>query len=242
MQQKQNAKMWNYHQEHCVEFLRDTLELSDRFSSEDIIESINIMYINSVNMELGPESTHAPVTGFYPLFANINHDCSCNTKTVKHPDNRLEVRCIRAIRKGEEITTQYVSPDKNTKLRRRMLFKKWFFWCECHRCKDKTEIGSFLGAFICQESKCGGSSVPYNPLDEESDYICLDCGNSFSNKYAEKLLKNAEKDLKTPDSRFDLIQHLEKFIHNNSRILHPYNNLMISVKQKLGSIWQLCSL
>ena len=68
-----------------------------------------------------------------------------------------------------------------------------------------------------QESKCGGSSVPYNPLDEESDYICLDCGNSFSNKYAEMLLKNAERDLKTPDKRFDLIQHLEMFIHNNSR-------------------------
>ena len=64
------------------------------------MEAINIMYINSVNMDLGPESTHAPVTGFYPLFANINHDCSCNTKTVKHPDNRqyffsnLNVFCV----------------------------------------------------------------------------------------------------------------------------------------------------
>ena len=94
------------------------------------------------------------------------------------------------------------------------------------------------------------------------------------------LLKNAERDLKTPDKRFDLIQHLEMFIHNNSRkfffqslffieifisenyermsrffdrkylsdwknflfrILHPYNNLMISVKQKLGSMYGKCT-
>ena len=88
------------------------------------------------------------------------------------------------------------------------------------------------------------------------------------------LLKNAERDLKTPDKRFDLIQHLEMFIHNNSRkfffqslfsrwnffrwklrrnvqligrknvlfrILHPHNNLMISVKQKLGSMYGNCT-
>ena len=27
------------------------------------------------------------------------------------------------------------------------------------RCKDRTESGSFLGAFLCTESKCGGPMV-----------------------------------------------------------------------------------
>ena len=37
------------------------------------------------------------ITGFYPLFANMNHDCQCNTKTVKLPDNKLEVRAVKRI-------------------------------------------------------------------------------------------------------------------------------------------------
>ena len=175
LQRQHHPSMWDYHQEHCTEFLCDTLELQNIFSEEEVQEAVYIMYTNSVNMDLGPGK--GPLTGFYPLFANMNHDCQCNTKTVKLPDNRLEVRAVRTIPEGHEITTQYVSPDKHTKLRQKMLFKKWFFWCECNRfvniivrsvifkkvlrCKDRTESGSFLGAFLCTELKCGGAMVKF---------------------------------------------------------------------------------
>ena len=109
------------------------------------------------------------------------------------------------------------------------------------RCQDRTESGSYLGAFLCPQKKCGGPSVPDNPRDEESDYICLDCRHSFNNKYAEMLMRNAEKELKTQDNEHDLIQHLELFLFNKSDILHPNNYLMISVKQKLGSMYGNCS-
>lgn len=168
--------MWDYHKEHCAEFLSDTLELGHLVSEEEILDAVYIMYTNSVNMDLGPGKGF--LTGFYPLFANMNHDCQCNTKTVKLPDNTLEVRAVRWIPEGQEITTQYVSPDKPTKLRQQMLFKKWFFWCDCDRwvnmmwtvsriinqfwrCKDRTESGSFLGAFLCTESRCGGPMVTF---------------------------------------------------------------------------------
>ena len=93
-----------------------------------------------------------------------------------------------------------------------------------YRCKDRTESGSFLGAFLCTEFKCGGPmvkfwshwindylnfQVPQNPRDEESDYICLNCGHSFSNKYAQRILKNAETDIRNIDQALDLLQHLE---------------------------------
>ena len=131
LQREHHPGMWDYHKEHCAEFLCDTLELGHMFSEEEILETVYIMYTNSVNMDLGPGK--GSLTGFYPLFANMNHDCQCNTKTVKLPDNRLEVRAVRRIPEGQEITTQYVSPEKHTNLRQKMLFKKWFFWCECNR-------------------------------------------------------------------------------------------------------------
>jgi len=239
LQMEHHPGMWDYHKEHCAEFLCDTLELGHMFSEEEILEAVYIMYTNSVNMDLGPGK--GPLTGFYPLFANMNHDCQCNTKTVKLPDNRLEVRAVRRIPEGQEITTQYVSPEKHTKLRQKMLFKKWFFWCECNRCKDRTESGSFLGAFLCTESKCGGPMVPQNPRDEESDYICLNCEHSFSNKYAQRILKNAESDIRNIVQGLDLLQHLEHWIDLKSTILHPNNYLMISVKRKLGSMYGNCA-
>ena len=227
--------MWNYHQEHAVQFIRDTLELDE--SAEEIMEAINIMYVNSVNMELGPG--HGDITGFYPVFANMNHDCDCNTKTLKLSDNRLEVRCVKKIAAGDEITTQYVSPDKHTKLRRRMLFKKWFFWCSCSRCCDPTECGSYLSALLCSERGCGGVMLLDNPLDEESDYCCLDCGHSFSHNYADSLSRNAEKDLKS-DNSLDIIERLELFLYKHSSMFHPHHHIMINIKQKLGVMYGNC--
>ena len=45
--------------------------------------------------------------------------------------HELEVRALRAVPAGTELTTQYVSPERNTGARRKMLRNKWFFWCAC---------------------------------------------------------------------------------------------------------------
>ena len=52
-------------------------------SGEQVMEAVCVMYTNSVNMELGPG--HGAATAFYPVFAHMNHDCGCNTQTVKLP-------------------------------------------------------------------------------------------------------------------------------------------------------------
>ena len=235
LQRRLHPTVWEYHQEHCVQFIRDVLELGDQFTAEEINEAVYIMYTNSVNMELGPG--HGALTGFYPVFANMNHSCVSNTKTLKLPNNVLEVRSVKRIAKGEEIFTQYVSPEKTTNTRRKMLYKKWMFWCDCDRCRDRTECNSYLGALLCPHIKCLGSSVPSNPTDEESDYECEVCGESVSAEYAANIYREAQRDLKTPDSRYDLIQHLERFLFSQRHLLHPNNSLVISVKQKLGTLY-----
>ena len=45
--------------------------------------------------------------------------------------HELEVRALRAVTAGTELTTQYVSPERSTSARRKMLRNKWFFWCAC---------------------------------------------------------------------------------------------------------------
>ena len=45
----------------------------------------------------------------YPIYCLINHACVNNTNYVKFPDYHLELRSQLAIKKGEEITTRYIS-------------------------------------------------------------------------------------------------------------------------------------
>ena len=64
LQRKHHGRMWDFHQEHSVDFLREVLELGERWSSEEIRTVIYTMYTNSVNMDLGPG--RGSLTGFYP--------------------------------------------------------------------------------------------------------------------------------------------------------------------------------
>ena len=52
------------------------------------------MYTNSVNIDVGTGTGAGEATAFYPTYANLNHACTANTKTVKLADNTLEVEAF----------------------------------------------------------------------------------------------------------------------------------------------------
>ena len=56
----------------------------------------------------------------------------------------------------------------------------WFFDCNCDRCSDATEFGTFSSAFL-DRNGCGSNGIvlPSDPLDLDSPWKCLSCGNSY---------------------------------------------------------------
>merc|ERR1719154_153239 len=50
----------------------------------------------------------------------------------------------------------------------------------------------------------------------------------------------AEKDIRTPNNSYNLIEHMENFLHSKSTLLHPFNYIMITVKQKLAYVYGNC--
>jgi len=50
-----------------------------------------------------------PGVVIYPIYCLINHACYNNTNYVKFPDLHLELRSQLPIKKGEQISTRYVS-------------------------------------------------------------------------------------------------------------------------------------
>ena len=103
--------------------------------------------VNSLDIDTG--DGHGDLMGFYPVFSNINHSCISNCKPVKTKDMRVEVRAKRDIEAGEEISIQYLIETQPTRVRRQLIYRKWFFMCSCDRCQDNTECGTYLDALLC---------------------------------------------------------------------------------------------
>ncbi len=135
--------------------------------------------------------------GLYPIFAIMSHYCICNARYMINPKSfEMFVRARRPIRKGEEISVQYLSALYGNFKRRRKIRADWHFDCLCKRCSDPTECGSFISAIKCFD--CGRDRVlPSDPLDYDSQWRCGGAGCPFTLSAAvvEKMVDGIEEEL-----------------------------------------------
>ena len=66
----------------------------------------------------------------YGVTALLSHSCIANSKTMIEGDYTCAVRATTAIKCGDEITKQYVSPLETTSMRREKLKAGWYFDCK----------------------------------------------------------------------------------------------------------------
>jgi formylmethanofuran dehydrogenase subunit E len=81
------------------------------------------------------------------------------------------------VKKGEQLTTTYTDTLKTTFERRRHLKKTKIFDCDCSRCEDPSENGTYGSSFLCE--KCGGLVISMNSLDNKSHWICQKCETEY---------------------------------------------------------------
>lgn len=112
------------------------------------------------------------------LFA---HSCSpnCswtidfNRNETKNPDIRIEVITAAPIKKGEMLTIFYSTRYAlYGTLKRNVLMEDIaHFQCKCTRCRDKTELETYMSAVKC--SNCEkGYLLPVQPTVVQSDWKC----------------------------------------------------------------------
>ena len=74
-------------------------------------------------------------TGVFPLTSRINHSCSPNSLWSFTGGGQCEVRCVKLVRAGEEITASYLpSPLLSRADRQRHLAARYNFSCTCQVC------------------------------------------------------------------------------------------------------------
>ena len=161
-----------------------------------------------------------------------------NTKSIIGQDFRIQVFASTNIEPGQEITNKYIKSDKPSYIRRPLLRQKWFFDCYCSRCSDPTELGSHLSSLVCGKTRCDGAVVPIDSLDSQSNWHCLECNAIVPVEKVHKILELAIRESAISDTEMETNPvHLEQLLYHLSKNLHPYNHLIINLKQKLVSLY-----
>ena len=154
-----------------------------RFSREDVHRAIGVLEVNAY--EIHCSSSNEGFRGIFPFSSLLSHNCTANTSIAYAKETPFAAKCIAMVDlpPETEIYSRYVNLMSSNLTRRKKLKDSWYFDCECVRCCDPTECGSFLSAVKCQECNDDQSSymLARNSLDYYSDWVCRRCGSEKRN-------------------------------------------------------------
>jgi SET and MYND domain-containing protein len=75
---------------------------------------------------------------FEPTIALANHSC-CPNAAVVFNGRTVSLRALDKIQKGEQIFISYIDPTQSTDERVAQLKERYFFQCECPKCRGRGE-------------------------------------------------------------------------------------------------------
>ncbi|XP_050079732.1 SET domain-containing protein SmydA-8-like [Anopheles maculipalpis] len=227
----QIPKLWNRNQKEIVQRIRSEWGFAEDYTEQELHTICGIIEVNAFEVGQDPIKARA----LFPKACLLMHDCTPNTgHTDELQTHHLTVRVLRYVKAGEPLTLTYAHILQGTLKRRQHLKEEKFFDCNCRRCTDATELGTYCSAFRC--SKCRrGLILPVNPLNQESEWRCHQCSNSLSCESVILLLEKLSQQLESICSND--VGGLESFLHTQSTVLHANHYLLLSVKHSLCELY-----
>ncbi|KAI8436519.1 hypothetical protein MSG28_010059, partial [Choristoneura fumiferana] len=165
---------------NVVTFLLEHCRLGDRFDKELVQQVCGILEVNAVEI---PSRGGFSIRAVYPRLAIAAHSCVPNiVHTILQDDYQVQVRAATSIKAGQPLHLCYTHVLSPTLTRRDFLLESKFFWCDCPRCADPTELGSHLSTLKCSN---------------EAAWQCTDknCGFKTSSAAMRKLLAVVQAEL-----------------------------------------------
>ena len=159
------------------------------------------------------------------------HNCIPTCHRSFGPDLSITLRAAVSMEANERISITYTDSLWPTLERRSHLSYSKHFQCDCSRCTDPTECGTYLSALKCV--KCPvGFMISQNPLLESSSWQCQDCSAIVPPFLANEVYSRVSDSVKALEENLEP-EACEKFILVHSRILHPQHAHMLDVKHSL---------
>jgi hypothetical protein len=238
LEERRNTALYNIFKNNIVGFVRNALGMTE-FSEETILRVAAILDTNS--FEIRRSDGDIKIRGLYPKAAMLSHDCKPNTKHVfTGPNYALELVSTVAIKKGEIICLTYTQTLWGTLARREHLKQSKCFDCNCVRCSDETELGTYLGAVNCSQCKKSGGGkrsmiISTNPLESSAPWKCQVCSHVIPGRQIAWGNDAIRQEIAALDKSKP--QALEGFLDKYKDALHPNNWHMLEVKYALSQMY-----
>lgn len=128
----------------------------------------------------------------------------------------------------------FVSIVQGTLKRREHLQEGKFFWCQCERCTDPTELGTYTSAIQCPKCR-GGLILSTDPLNQEADWRCRACKYIVSADSMLKLIDTVYKELDAVDA--NSVVGFEEFLSKYRNVFHKNHYLCVCAKHSLFQLY-----
>jgi len=219
-----------------AELIRVTWGFAKDFSVNEVRHVLGILSVNSFVVHDGLEDG-MDLIGLYPWTSLMSHACVPNVKIITRDDFSYICEATVPIKSPNEIVTSYHHYYYHlfgTMYRRSDIRHTWSFDCICHRCKDPTELGTFVSAVNCEKCKYS-YLLPLNPLDHNSQWGCHGCSHTESNEEVSERLSKFEKEIDSVEP--DQPEGLEAVLRKMRYCLHENHYLITDCKRRLIDLW-----
>lgn len=221
-ERKKDEETWNLYRKFVNDFLLNDCKMENFFKEEDLDRSVGLFWTNAFACQNGNGQA------IFPTFSFISHSCLSNSNHVVFPNKHLVLQAKTAVKKGEELTINYISPVQSTLRRKSKLRDKWFFECRCQRCSNT--IDNHVSSLICQINQCGGVLTAANP---QLDYwMCSKCGHSIAKDDILYLENGIAKELQEVEDQNDL-DKFQTLYEQYKHILHKNHYLLLLLKRHI---------
>lgn len=227
---KKIPSLWNRNQEVIVNRLQSSWNIRD-FTSDEIHTICGVLEVNC--FEIGQNGAKA--RALYPSSFLLSHECAPNTTHADHPiTHAMHIRVTKALKKDDPITLSYAYTFQGTLKRREHLQEGKFFWCQCTRCSDPTELGTYSSAMRCPKCR-DGLILSTDPLNQKAPWKCKACDYSVTAASMVLLLEKIFKELDTIDPHD--VESQEDFLEKYRNVLSKNHYLSISAKYTLCQLY-----
>lgn len=167
---RRGSLQWRSDREGVAKFIPRFFKCPDKWTEDEILKIAGIIQINGHEVPL----TEPPHVTIYDLSSLIEHSCAPNLTKSFTSKGELVFWSPSSIKKGEHLSICYSDALWGTDGRQNHLMQTKMFKCDCKRCSDVTEMGTFFSAIKCNNDGCrSGQALPQSLRQWNEDWTLV---------------------------------------------------------------------
>ena len=219
LEEWKKSEFWIQDHALATSFILDNFQTDDwQLDQEMVYRMFGIAYVNDFLAMLN----NVKVRLSCPKLSMMSHDCTPNV--IRFTDQSKTIRCYasRPIAKGDKLSHTYCDLFLPGAIRRKLLLQTKHFDCQCLKCLDPLELGTYGSSM-----KCAQCPIFVHP----PSWSCSQCGVSLNGQRVLTEVYRESEELLAAKPRS--IKDFESFVSKYEKILHPTNFLLIRIKYSL---------